>query len=68
MYKCQYGCAVNNSLKFVLQLHDRRVAVELDELCRGASLRAHGDMAEVWKLKDGVLNYLNVMHKITWIR
>lgn len=48
----------------ILQLHDRRVAVELDELCKGSTLRSHGDMAEVWKLKDGVLNYLNVMHKI----
>jgi len=53
---------INNG--YLFQLHDRRVAVELDEFCKGTSLRSGGDMAEVWKLKGGVLNYLNIMHKI----
>jgi hypothetical protein len=45
-------------------MHDRRVAVELDEFCRGTALRANRELAEVWKLKDGVMNYMNYMHKI----
>lgn len=48
----------------LLQLHDRRVVVELDEFCKGSSLRANSDLADVWRLKDGVLNYVNYMHKI----
>jgi hypothetical protein len=48
----------------LLQLHDRRVVVELDEFCKGSSLRANSDLANVWRLKDGVLNYVNYMHKI----
>jgi len=45
-------------------LQDRRVAVELDELCRGNNLRATGDMAEFWKLKEACFNYISVMHKL----
>ena len=45
-------------------MHDRRVAVELDEFCRGTTLRANSELAEVWKLKDGVMAYMNYMHKI----
>jgi hypothetical protein len=44
-------------------MHDRRVAVELDEFCRGTTLRANSELAEVWKLKDGVMAYMNYMHK-----
>jgi hypothetical protein len=47
-----------------VQMHDRRVAVELDEFCRGTTLRANSELAEVWKLKDGVMAYMNYMHKI----
>jgi hypothetical protein len=45
-------------------MHDRRVAVELDEFCRGTTLRGNSELAEVWKLKDGVMAYMNYMHKI----
>jgi hypothetical protein len=44
-----------------LQMHDRRVAMELDEFCRGTTLRANSELAEVM---DGVMAYLNYMHKI----
>ena len=50
--------------KTIVKLHDRRVAVEIDELCRGSSLRVNGDAAEVWKLKEGAFNYINIMHKL----
>ena len=53
----------NKNLVYV-QMHDRRVAVELDEFCRGTTLRANSELAEVWKLKDGVMAYMNYMHKI----
>ena len=40
------------------------MAVEIDELCKGTSLRATGDMAEFWKLKEAAFNYISVMHKL----
>ena len=40
------------------------MAVELDELCRGNNLRATGDMAELWKLKEAAFNYITIMHKL----
>jgi len=43
---------------------DRRVGVDLADLCRGSSLRTANDMSEVWKLKGGVWNYVILMHKL----
>lgn len=40
------------------------MAVEIDELCKGTSLRGTTDMAEVWRLKEGAFNYINLMHKL----
>ena len=45
-------------------MHDRRVGVDLSDLCRGSSLRTASDMSEVWKLKGAVWNYVTLMHKL----
>jgi len=65
LYMTHYGLGQGQvDTKTIVKLHDRRVAVELDELCRGSSLRTGGDAAEVWKLKEGAFNYINIMHKL----
>lgn len=65
IYMTNYGLRQGQvDIKVIVKLQDRRVAVEIDELCKGTSLRGNTDMAEVWRLKEGAFNYINIMHKL----
>ena len=65
LFMTHYGLGQGQiDTKTIVKLDDRRVAVDIDELCRGNSLRATGDGGEVWKLKEGAFNYVNIMHKL----
>ena len=64
LYMANYGVEGQWDAKLVVKLHDRRVSVSLDELCRGSSLRTGTDMGEVWRLKAAAWNYVTLMHKL----